>query len=160
MLQAMNAVYEYLNGLWTGLRVLSVFIFPMMILYSGHSWCRNRRRNGRSTVGTILIGVMFGVLFLAIAGLLLYDFFRTPTGPTQDKLFTILLLPLSLFSALFSSGFLMIPIVFLWLYLLNWLEKREPRPLLKPFAIAEGVAVCLGILFMVLSITQDMKYFA
>ena len=145
----MDSIISYIEIVMNSLSLFSFFcLIPAIVLFSSYKYCVFRYKNKQSKLITL-------ILFALSIALSIVPFLYTMLKYEEGLFDIITYLLIGLPYTVIGCSFLIIPVVFLFLFIIRRVEKRDVTVLKKPFLIIEGIAIIIGIVTAIVMIYND-----
>ena len=141
-----ESVLSYVETTLLSLSLFGLMCFiPGIILFVAYKYCALRCKNNQSLPITIIV---FALAVVLSAIPICYILLKYEEGPFDIIMYSLIVLPYTMI----GCSFLIAPIIFLFLFIIRKIEKRDITTLKKPFLIIEVIAIILGIVTAIVMI--------
>ncbi len=141
-----ESVLSYVETTLLSLSLFGLMCFiPGIILFVAYKYCTLRCKNNQSLPITIIV---FALAVVLSAIPICYILLKYEEGPFDIIIYSLIVLPYTMI----GCSFLIVPMIFLFLFIIRKIEKRDITTLKKPFLIIEVIAIILGIVTAIVMI--------
>ena len=144
-----ESVIDYAKTVILSFGLFSFMCFaPGVIIFSTYKHCVYRCKKNQSLSITVILFALSVALSIVP---FLYTMLKYEEGPFDVITYLLIGLPYTVI----GCSFLIVPVVFLFLFIIRRVEKRDVTVLKKPFLIIEGIAMFLGLITAIVMIKNN-----